>query len=178
MRGHVAADDAQLFVRTRLLLGAALTAETARWAGGWADGLITVARSRRVLRDVVEAFRDGGGDGKPTFLQVALSHASSDAEAARTAHDQWRHCTLTPQQLADLATPAAFDRACEHASVQDVEAVVRVSADPGQHLDWLEQAAQLGFDRLYLHNVARAHQDAFIEMCATRLIPSLVAAGS
>jgi coenzyme F420-dependent glucose-6-phosphate dehydrogenase len=136
--------------------------------------LMTVAQDRDVMRAVVDAFREGGGAGKPMFLQVPLSYAATDTAAAAAAFDQWRHSVLTPQQLADVTHPDGFDRACHHARVEDVTARLRVSADPERHLAWLHEDAALDFDRIYLHNVARDYQEAFIEMCATRLLPSLV----
>ncbi len=175
-RGHVNTEQARLYVRTPrppLLLGAALTVETARWAGEWADGLITVAGSRDHMRAIVDAFREGGGQGKPLFLQAAVSYARTDEEAADAACDQWRHCVLTSQQLADLPTPAAFDRATAGVRSKDVAAQMRASADVGRHIAWLQEDAELGFDRIYLHNVARAYQEAFIDVCATRIIPAV-----
>ena len=52
-----------------LLVGAALTPATAAWVGGWADGLITVAMPEDELAEVVNAFRRGGGEGWPTWVQ-------------------------------------------------------------------------------------------------------------
>ena len=64
-----------------LLIGAALTPETSEWLGGWADGLITAGKKTEDLRRVVDAFHRGGGEGKPMFLQAALSFAPTDEEA-------------------------------------------------------------------------------------------------
>src|SRR5204862_140099 len=128
-----------------LLLGAALTAETARWVGAWADGLITVAGPRADMHAVVDAFREGGGATKPVFLQVTVSFAPTDNECVAAAYEQWRQCALTPAQLADLASPAAFDRACANASINDVLSHVRASADIQRHIGWLQEDAALGF---------------------------------
>lgn len=174
--GHVTARDARIHVRPAApprLFGAAISIETAAWMGGWADGLITVPGPRDRMRAVVDAFRAGGGAGKPMFLQVALSFAATDDEAVDAAFDQWRQCTLTAQQLADLATPAEFDRACAAATREEVALKVRASADIGRHIAWLQQDAELGFDRIYLHNVARGREESFIDACATRIIPSV-----
>ena len=177
MRARVTAADARLYVHPPApppVFGAALTVETAGWLGRWADGLITVPGPRDHMRAVVDAFRQGGGEGKPMFLQVALSFARTDDEALDAAYDQWRQCTLDNQQLADLETPGDFDRACAGATRGEVAARVRVSADISRHLAWLQEDAAFGFDRIYLHNVARAHQESFIEACAARLIPAAV----
>jgi probable non-F420 flavinoid oxidoreductase len=174
-QGHVTVADARLYTRPSQcppLFAAALSPATARWAASWADGLITVAGPRDSMRAVVDAFRDGGGEGKPTFLQVTLSYAPSEDAAVRFAYDQWRHSALDPDALANLSAPAEFDRACNDADVADVVTKVRASADIDRHIDWLHRDCELGFDRIYLHNVARAYQDQFIDLCGTRILPA------
>jgi G6PDH family F420-dependent oxidoreductase len=155
------------------LFGAALSPSTARWLGTWADGMITVAGPRELMRETVDAFRDGGGVGKPVFLQVPLSFAPSEEEAVRTAYEQWRHCALPSTLLADLNSPAEFDRRSAHVALGDVLSRVRVSSHIERHLEWLQADCALGFERIYLHNVAREHQDLFLEACGTELIPAM-----
>src|SRR5918995_5676032 len=65
-------------VTTPQLFGAAVSEETARTVGGWADGLITVNQPLEQLRRVIDAFREGGGDGKPVAVQVHLSWAEDE----------------------------------------------------------------------------------------------------
>ncbi len=173
MRGHVTAQDARLYVRpeaTPLLIGAAISAETARWVGEWADGMVTVAGPRDTMREVVEAFRETGG-GKPMFLQVPLSFARTDEEALAAALDQWRHVVVAQEQLADLASPEAFDRESVDATPADIVTKVRVSSDVERHIAWLHEDAAMGFDRLYVHNVARDHQERFIDAWAEHVLP-------
>ena len=173
--GLINVRDAKLHVRVQkppMIVGAALSVETARWIGGWADAMITIAGEGANTRAVVDAFREGGGEGKPMFLQVALSYAPTDEEAAHAAHDQWRHCALSGEQLADLPTPEAFDRATARVSELDVVSRIYVSSDISRHIAWLREDAAMGFDRLYLHNVARDHQERFLEACAARVLPA------
>jgi coenzyme F420-dependent glucose-6-phosphate dehydrogenase len=175
VRGHTTTSSARLYSRPAdppALLGAALTAETARWVGSWADGLITVAGPRRNMRAIVDAFREGGGATKPIFLQVTVSFARTHDECVAAASEQWRQCALTSAQLADLATPAAFDHACADVTTEDVLSHVRASADIQRQVAWLGEDAALGVDRIYLHNVARTHQERFIEACGTHLLPA------
>ena len=175
MRGHVVARDARLWVRPSrppLLLGAAISAETARFVGEWADGLITVAGPRDSMREVIDAFRETGGN-KPMFLQVTLSFAATDREAEDIALDQWRQGVVGPDKLADLTSPADFDREAAHATVDDVRKNVRISADASQHLDWLREDVAMGFERLYVHNVAREQLERFIDVWAERVLPEL-----
>ena len=76
--GLVRVDRAKLWTlpqESPPLIGAAVTPETARWCGGWADGLVTINQPLPKLRQIIAAFREGGGDGKPIRLQVHLSWA-------------------------------------------------------------------------------------------------------
>jgi coenzyme F420-dependent glucose-6-phosphate dehydrogenase len=173
MRGHVKSQDARLFVRpeaTPLLIGAAIGADTARWVGEWADGMVTVAGPRESMREVVEAFRETAG-GKPMFLQVALSFAATDEEALAAALDQWRQVVVEQDKLADLTSPEAFDRQSALAQPADIVTKVRVSSDVERHIAWLHEDAAMGFDRLYVHNVARDHQERFIHAWAEHVLP-------
>jgi hypothetical protein len=138
--------------------------------------MITVAGPPDRMRAVVDAFRDGGGEAKPMFLQVALAFASTDEEGRQAAYDQWRQSALTAQQLADLQTPIDFDRASEDADPEDVWSKIRVSSDIMRHLDWLYADRALGFERIYLHNLVRENQERFIDACGTHIIPAIAEA--
>jgi probable non-F420 flavinoid oxidoreductase len=173
--GQVRVRQAKLYTRPEKpppVIGAAVTPDTARWIGGWADGLITVGKDAADLREVVEAFREGGGTGKPIHLQIALSFAATEEEALRIAHDQWRQCALDPQQLSDLATPLAFDAATQAISPLEVHRRLRVSADIRQHLAWLQEALDIGFDAIYVHYLG-ANIDEFFDAFGSKVLPAL-----
>jgi probable non-F420 flavinoid oxidoreductase len=173
-RGHVVTESARLYSRPQrppLLIAAALTPETARFAASWADGLITAAGDRDRMRAVVDAFREGAAS-KPIFLQRTVSYAPTQEAADAAALDQWRHCAVTSEQLAHLTSPAAFDQASASANPHDVLRIVRSSPDIERHIDWLREDATLGFERIYLHNVARDHQAAFLDACGEHLLPA------
>ncbi|HEX7148753.1 MAG TPA: TIGR03557 family F420-dependent LLM class oxidoreductase, partial [Actinomycetota bacterium] len=79
--GLVTVDRARLWTlpeRPPALIGAAISADTAAWVGGWADGLVTLNQPHDQLRKLIDAFRAGGGDGKPLYLQAHLSWAADE----------------------------------------------------------------------------------------------------
>ena len=49
---------------------------------------------------------------------------------------------------------------------------MRISADPDKHVAWLQEDRDLGFERVYVHNVGR-NQEAFIEAFGERVLPGL-----
>lgn len=173
--GRVRVDEAKLWVRPQappMIIGAALTPATAEWVGGWADGLITVNKPSDQLKLLVDAFRRGGGIGKPMFLQVHLSYAASDGEARDEAYRQWRTNILDSAVLADLRMPAQFDAAAALVRPEDLDGHVRISCDLERHAEWLREDVALGFSGLYLHNVGR-DQRTFLQQFGEHVLPRL-----
>jgi coenzyme F420-dependent glucose-6-phosphate dehydrogenase len=174
-RGLVTVIDAKLYSRPDTpppLLGAAVSESTAELVGIWADGLLTVGAKPEQLKKVIEAFRRGGGEGKPVLVQVALNWAESEAEALAGAHEQWRTNALGGQVNWELRTPEDFDIATRHVRPEDMRESVLVSADLGQHAAWLADYVELGVSELQLHQVGR-NQQAFIEAFGAKVLPQL-----
>ena len=173
--GLVEVEDAHLYTRPEkppLMLGAAISPETAGWLGGWADGLITISKPPDELKSVVDAFRRGGGEGKSMYLQVQLSYGRTDDDALSGAWDQWRNNIFNSPVLSDLRTPAAFDAAGELISPDRLHGFVNISSNTDRHIEWLREYAGLGFTHLYLHNVNR-EQERFIRAFGEEVIPAL-----
>jgi coenzyme F420-dependent glucose-6-phosphate dehydrogenase len=171
--GLVSVEAAKLYTRPSvppLIIGAAITPATAEWLGSWADGLITISQPYEKLKQVVEAFRRGGGEGKPMYLKVQLSYAENEEIALQGAFDQWRTNIFQSPVLADLRHPQQFEAMAEFVKPEDMYKYVRISAEPKRHIEWLKQDIELGFDELYLHNVNR-EQQAFIEVFGKQVIP-------
>jgi len=173
--GLVQVEEAKLYSRPEVsprIVGAAITAATAEWVGGWADGLITISHPYDKLREVVEAFRRGGGEGKPMYLKVQLSYGQDEEKALQGAYDQWRTNIFKSLVLSDLRLPKQFDAAAEFVKPEDMYEYVRISAEPEQHIEWLQKDLELGFSELYLHNVNR-EQQGFIEVFGEKVLPAL-----
>ncbi|MFC4069817.1 TIGR03885 family FMN-dependent LLM class oxidoreductase [Actinoplanes subglobosus] len=172
--GLITVDRARLWTRPEVtppLIGAAISTATAAWCAEWADGLVTVNAPEEHLRAMIAAYRNAGGRG-PICLQVHLSWAGSDEEAAAIAHDQWRGNIFVPPVCWDLATAEEFDVVSENVTTEQVAAVVNISADTERHVEWLRGYAALGFDRIYLHHVGQ-DLTAFIDTFGAKVLPAL-----
>ncbi len=173
--GLVTVDRARLWTlpaEPPQLIGAAVSAETAGWVGEWADGLVTINQPREQLERVLSAFREGGGEGKPVFLQVHLAWAEDEQRALDLAYDQWRTNLFQPPIPWDLQTVEAFDEAARFVRPEDVRSGVCVSADLEQHVAWLQDFAALGFDAIYLHHVGQ-ELEPFIDAFGEHVLPEL-----
>lgn len=163
--GRVTVENAKLYTLPKvapLIVGAAVTKETAEWMGSWADGMITVHRPYKELKEVVDAFRNNGGSGKPVFLKVQLSYARTEEEALNGAHDQWRTNIFHSTVLGDLWQVEQFDALGALVQPKEMIDMVRISSDMQKHIDWIKQDMELGFERIILHQVNR-QQDLFIQ---------------
>jgi coenzyme F420-dependent glucose-6-phosphate dehydrogenase len=178
-RGAIVVEQARLYTRPEQplpVLAAALSPETARWAGAWADGLITISAPREKMRTLVDAFREGGGEGKPVHLQVKLSFAKKESDALDGAFEQWRTNVFEGTVSEQLRTPAQFEAAAAHVRPEDLRSSVRISSDVARHLEWLREDLELGVDHVYLHNVNRGQRD-FIDAFASDVLPQLQSPG-
>lgn len=174
--GLIKVDRARLWTlpdKTPKVLGAAVSVQTAGWVGQWADGLITVNQPNEHLRRMIDAFRAGGGEGKPIYLQVHLSYARDEQTALDIAHEQWRSNVFAPPVCWDLELPAHFDEASRFVRKDDMRDSVLISSEPARFVEWLTDLASLGFDGLYLHHVG-VEQQEFIETFGERVLPMLV----
>ena len=174
--GRVIVQDAKLYTRPArppLVLGAATTPETARWLGGWADGMITLAGGRpEQLRRITEAFRDGGGGSKPVLAQVKLAWGTDERQLRDDSFRQWGTNLVQGQVVWEIPTPRQFEEMAERLGPEDLDSSVRVSTDLHQHAAWLSEYAEQGIDELILHNVA-SNQAAFVEAFGTHVLPQL-----
>ena len=174
--GLIDVEDARLYTtplgQHPLIVGAALSEATAEWMGEWADGLITVVGDREQMQGIIDAFRRGGGEGKPLFLQAQHSFAPTDQIALEEAWQEWRSVILPSPVLGDLRTPAQFEEAGRYVRPEDVGKKIRVSSDPEQHAEWLREYVELGFVEINVHNINR-RQDAFIDVFGEHVLPML-----
>lgn len=174
-RGHFTAEEARLYTlpaHRPLLFGAALTEETARWLGSWAEGLLTINHPLPQLEKIIRAFREGGGQGKPIYIKVQLSYARDQDIACREAHSQWRNNIFDSSVLSELWRPEQFEAVGQFVKPGDVANFVHISNDLSQHVTWLKTYCSLGVDALILHNVNRQQED-FIRDFGRSVIPHL-----
>jgi len=112
-----------------------------------------------------------GGSGT-TAIQVHLSWHPQREEAMRIAHDQWRSNIFPPPVCWDLETPEHFDLVSADVTPEQVAKSVYVSADLGQHAQWLHELAEMGFDEIYLHHVGQ-EQLPFLNVFGSEVLPQL-----
>lgn len=150
---------------------------TARRAGRVADGLITTSappeRLEALLARFAEGARDAGRDARrmPRVLQLHLSWASSDEEAMRNALAEWPIAGMRFGR-GDVRSPFELEQLARTVRPEDFAGRMVVSADPELHRAEIQRHLDLGFDRIYLHNVGR-NQLEWLEVFGREVLPGL-----
>jgi coenzyme F420-dependent glucose-6-phosphate dehydrogenase len=174
--GLVTVDRAKLYTlpdEPPLIFGAAISDATAEWVGSWADGLLTVGKPPADLAKTVAAFRRGGGEGKPMRLQSAVALDTSEKVLEATVYRRWGVGCLQLGELQDIATPEEFDRRIARHTPEEVCENLRVSTELDEHMNWIRQDLELGFEAVYLHYVGRDIRQ-FIRVFSEEVLPKVV----
>ena len=151
---------------------------TAKRAGKHADGLITVGAPLEKISMLFGKFDDGAREaGKdpaaaPKVLQLHLSWAPTDEEAMANALHEWPNGGMKFPK-ADIRSPFELEQMAKLVRPEDFEGRMVISADPDVHRAHIQKFADLGFERIYLHNVGRNQRD-WIDVFARDVLPALV----
>ena len=150
---------------------------TARRTGRDCDGIITVGAPIDAIARLLERFAEGAReagrdpDAMSKVLQVHLSWAPTDEEALANAMTEWPNGGMAFPK-ADIRSPHDLERIAALVRPEDFAGRMVVSSDPDVHRARIQAYADLGFDRIYLHNVGR-NQEEWIEVFGREVLPRL-----
>jgi G6PDH family F420-dependent oxidoreductase len=149
----------------------------AKRAGRVAGGLITVEAPRERLDLLFSRFSQGAREaGKdpstmPKVLQVHLSWAPTDEEALANALREWPNGGMRFAK-GDIRSPFELEQMAKLVRPEDFEGRMVIDSDPDVHRAHIQKFVDLGFDRIYLHNVGR-NQREWIDVFARDVLPKL-----
>ncbi|MGD8195653.1 TIGR03557 family F420-dependent LLM class oxidoreductase [Herbiconiux sp. P18] len=150
---------------------------TAKRAGRTVDGLITVGAPIDKIAGLFSRFDEGAREaGKdpsrmPRMLQLHLSWAGTDEQAMANALAEWPNGGMRFPK-ADIRSPFEFEQIAKMVRPADFDGRMVVSSDPDVHRAHIQRYVDLGFDRIYLHNVGR-NQREWIDVFARDVLPGL-----
>ncbi len=150
---------------------------TARRTGRHADGIITVGAPLEKIAGLFGRFAEGAReagkdpDTMPKVLQLHLSWAPTDEEALANAMHEWPNGAMRFPK-ADIRSPFDFEQMAKLVRPEDFEGRMVISSDPDVHRAAIQRYVDLGFDRIYLHNVGR-NQREWIEVFGRDVLPGL-----
>ncbi len=149
----------------------------ARKTGRFADGMITVGAPLEKIEGLFTRFEEGAREaGKdvtrmPKVLQLHLSWAETDEEALANAMTEWPNGGMKFPK-ADIRSPHDFAAMAGLVRPEDFEGRMVISSDLDEHRAAIQRFVDLGFDRVYLHNVGR-NQREWITAFGSEVLPKL-----
>ncbi len=149
----------------------------AKKTGRFADGIITVGAPLEKIGGLFDRFAEGAReagkdpDAMPRILQLHLSWAETDEQALANAITEWPNGGMKFGK-ADIRSPHDFAAMAQLVRPEDFEGRLVISSDPDVHRAYIQRFVDLGFDRVYLHNVGR-NQREWIDVFGRDVLPKL-----
>jgi G6PDH family F420-dependent oxidoreductase len=149
----------------------------AKKTGRFADGIITVGAPLEKIGGLFDRFAEGAReagkdpDAMVKVLQLHLSWAPSEQEALQNAMTEWPNGGMKFGK-ADIRSPHDFAAMAKLVRPEDFDGRMVISSDPDVHRAEIQKFVDLGFDRVYLHNVGRNQAD-WIRVFGEQVIPKL-----
>ncbi len=163
--GHIRVRKARLYslpANPPALFSAALSEETSKWAGNWAEGLLTtVDGNLEEAKAKIAAFQMQAGS-KPIHLQLSFCYARSWKEAVEQAYEQWRSNMVGLDKLANLSSTEEFDEAGEEITREDIIENMILITDMNELKERIENIKALQPSRIHLHNISK-NQSEYLE---------------
>jgi G6PDH family F420-dependent oxidoreductase len=147
--------------------------DSARLAGEHADCMISTEPDP----ELVAAFRDAGGAGKPVYGQVPVAYHTDENAARALARKLWCWGVLGWQTMAELPEPKSFSSAAESVSEDDVAEKIPCGPDTQRHVAAVKQFADAGFTHIALVQVGAHMQQGFLDWAQRELLPELKTLG-
>ena len=134
---------------------------------------IAVAASTTAAKaEIVEAFREAGGDGWPVYGQVTVCYGPEEQKAKDEALEWWPNTSVPGELGVELAEPRHFEEVAQLITADTVteKVVCGPGADP--ILEKIGTFVDAGFDNVFLHQVG-PRQEEFLEFAKDSLLPAI-----
>jgi coenzyme F420-dependent glucose-6-phosphate dehydrogenase len=147
---------------------AAATPATARLAGRAGDALIATAPDP----ELVGAFREEGGEGKPVYGQLTLCWGPELEKAKDEALEWWPNTSVPGELGVELAEPEHFESVAELITADQVAEKVVCGPDAGAIASQVRAFVDAGFDHVFLHQVG-PRQEEFLSFAKDELLDAI-----
>ncbi|TCJ20539.1 LLM class F420-dependent oxidoreductase [Rubrobacter taiwanensis] len=168
---HYAVEDARLFDPPEEPLEVGIAAsgrESCNLAGEYGDFLIAVEPER----ELVQMYREAGGDGGKAVAQLPVSWGPDEAERRRIAHEQFSWLAAGWKVMAELPNPVNFEAYTQFVREDDVAELVPCGPEVEGIVEGVKRFADAGFTHVALVQIGDAQQE-FCEFYRSKLGPAL-----
>jgi len=134
------------------------------------DGFVSIGPDS----DGQERYREHGGSG-PTTTGLKVCWGEDRETCLETAHRIWPNEGLQGELPQVLPSPRHFEQAAALVTQEQVADAVVCGPDPEEHIASISEAADAGFDEIYISHIGDGH-DGFIDFYAREILPHFASA--
>lgn len=135
-------------------------------AGNCGDGLIVGGGKK----DLLDIFKETGGEGKPAYSEVSLSFAKTDEKAVDLVYEYWPLMAIKGKLSWEIATQTHFEGLVENVKKGDIPKRILCSSDPQAHINKIKKTIDAGFDRIIIQQIGN-NQHECIEFYKENVLP-------
>jgi G6PDH family F420-dependent oxidoreductase len=142
-------------------------------AGRIGDGYITTSPDR----DLIAAFREGGGEGKPIQAGYKVCWGEDDDKCIGAAHRLWSNSGLPGELAQVLPSPKHFEQASELVTKQSTADSIAYGNDVDRHVAAFRPYAEAGIDVVHISQMGGRYPETnvagFFEFYRDDVLPRL-----
>ncbi len=152
---------------------------SARFAGRYGDGLITVGgKQPQVYKDILKEFEAGARDAEkdpkqmPRLIELFVAYSEDEDQIMDTIMKYWAGSFVPALYNRKIYTPELSAENGKVVGRDTVRKMACISGDPQRHIEYVRQYIDLGFSHLYFHSADPDQRD-FINRYARDVLPAL-----
>lgn len=145
---------------------AAAGRKAAKLAAELGDGMIGVSPDAEVMR----AFDEAGGEGRPRYGQLHVCWAQDDERAKQTVAKVWPNTAITGELGQELPLPRHFEQAARMLDPGQVDEKLPTGPDPEPYVQAIREYTAAGYTHVYLHQIG-PDQEGFFRFWESDLAP-------
>jgi G6PDH family F420-dependent oxidoreductase len=138
-----------------------------------AGRLADLAIATEPKAELLNAFDQSGGVGKPRIGQLPVAYDPDREAAVKRAHEQFRWFGGGWKVNSELPLPAGFEEATRFVRPQDVAESIPCGDDVDAFVEAVRPYAEAGFTEIALVQVGGDTQHAFLNWAEKELLPAL-----
>jgi coenzyme F420-dependent glucose-6-phosphate dehydrogenase len=168
---HFTVDRARLYTLPETsppIAVAASTAAAAKLAGRAGDAMISTAPDA----EIVNVFREAGGEDWPVYGQVTVCFGPEEEKAKQEALEWWPNTSVPGETGVELAEPQHFEEVAELITSDMVAEKVVCGPETEPILEKISLFVDAGFDHVFLHQVG-LRQEEFLAFAKDELLPAI-----
>jgi G6PDH family F420-dependent oxidoreductase len=146
---------------------------SAALAGRVGDGFV----STKPDAELIKAFRENGGEGKPMQAGYKVCWSADKAAAVTIAHSLWPNEGLPGELAQVLSSPVHFEQASALVTEDMVAESITCGDDIEAHVEAFRPFAEAGFDDIHISQVGAARSatnaEGFFQFYAEKVLPRL-----